>query len=222
MSDDTEKLQRTVGALREAIDILERATVIVGAVEPGGIEDMFQEAWVRFLERAGRYEAEAGHDAEREAVRAAVEPLARRVLGIEISIDDLWRDYQAELAAGSPDAFRKVVGRVVAAVGPARRQRRALQLIAKELEGHAPDVSRIWKILSEAGATPPREEAPTPRMSATAVQAALVPGRTPEGDINNCALAFFEETDHEEVKRCQLCNGTCPDLERLKKLGRVR
>jgi hypothetical protein len=59
-------------------------------------------------------------------------------------------------------------------------------------------------------------------MSATAVQAALVPGRTPEGDINNCALAFFGETDHAEVKRCQLCNGTCPDLERLKKLGRVR
>ncbi len=39
--------------------------------------------------------------------------------------------------------------------------------------------------------------------------------RTPDGDINNCALAnFCEESE------CQVCHGTCPDRDRLTTLGR--
>jgi hypothetical protein len=158
MSDDTEKLQQTVYRLREAIDILERATPIVGAVAPGGLESLLQEAFTRFVERAGRYELESTGDAEREAVRAAVEPLARRVLGVETSVDDLWRNYCEELATKSPeDAFRKVVTRVVAAVGPARRQRLALKQMAELLnttESADACVKQVWKILLEVGAEP--------------------------------------------------------------------
>lgn len=158
MSDDTEKLQQTVYRLREAIDILERATPIVGAVAPGGLESLLQEAFTRFVERVGRYELESTGDAEREAVRAAVEPLARRVLGVETSVDDLWRNYCEELATKSPeDAFRKVVTRVVAAVGPARRQRLALKQMAELLnttESADACVKQVWKILLEVGAEP--------------------------------------------------------------------
>jgi hypothetical protein len=39
--------------------------------------------------------------------------------------------------------------------------------------------------------------------------------RTPEGDINNCALANFVEESE-----CQMCLGTCPDRDRLTTLGR--
>ena len=34
--------------------------------------------------------------------------------------------------------------------------------------------------------------------------------RTPDGRINNCALANFDEESN-----CQVCHGTCPDRERL-------
>ena len=37
--------------------------------------------------------------------------------------------------------------------------------------------------------------------------------RTPDGDINNCALANLDEETN-----CQVCHGTCPDRLRLSKL----
>ncbi len=43
--------------------------------------------------------------------------------------------------------------------------------------------------------------------------------RTPEGDVNNCGLAFFGDLGRET--ECQMCNGNCPDKERLMLAGRV-
>ncbi len=151
MSKDVKSLEVAARSLREAADIIERATSHVGCVDPEDLEKMIDEARSRFIERAGRYELEPASDSEREAIRAAVEPFARRILGQQISVDDLWRDYSFRIGSEAPkEAFEAVIGRVVAAVGPARRQRAALQQIEEMLDGkESVSTAALWEILNK-------------------------------------------------------------------------
>lgn len=153
---DIKALEDTIRALKEARDVIERTTQYVGAVtDSDALEAMLDEAHTRYLERFGRYETEPHHEAEREAVRAAVEPYARHVIGIEASLADRWNDFQRALTetATPEDAFRAVVQPIVVAVGPARRQRRALRKLWALLEDGRDTVpaAELTAILQEVG-----------------------------------------------------------------------
>ncbi len=151
MSKDVKSLELAARSLREAADIIERATAHVGCVDPEDLETMIDEARSRFIERAARYDLEPASDSEHEAIRAAVEPLARRIIGQQMSVDDLWRDYSFRLGSEAPkEAFESVVRRVVAAVGPARRQRAAIRQIEQLLDGkEAVSTAALWEILNK-------------------------------------------------------------------------
>ena len=154
--DDVEALESAILALKEARDVIERTTQYVGAVtDSDALEAMLDEAHTRYLERFGRYETEPPHEAEREAVRAAVEPYARRVIGIETTLADRWNDFQRALTetATPEEAFRAVVQPIVVAVGPARRQREALRKLWALLEDGRDAVpsAELIAILQEVG-----------------------------------------------------------------------
>ena len=160
--EDVQVIERTVRALLEARDILERAAPAVGAVDPDDIGALIDEARSRFVERAARYDLEPAHDTETEALRAAVEPLARLILGQEIGIETVWADYCLRLDTASPkDAFAAAIRPVVSAVGPARRQRTALRRICALLESATDTVSAedLRKVIRDSGL--PFTETPT-------------------------------------------------------------
>lgn len=141
-------------ALLEARDILERAAPAVGAVDPDDLGALIEEARSRYIERVGRYNVEPTHEAETEALRAAVEPLARLVIGQQISLEAMWADYCFRLATDSPkDAFAAVIRPAVSAVGPARRQRTALRRICALLESATDTVSAedLRKVIRDSG-----------------------------------------------------------------------
>lgn len=152
--EDAQALARAARALLEARDILERAVPAVGACDPDDLGALIEDARSRYIERAGRYDLEPAHEAEQEALRAAVEPIARCIIGQELVLETMWADYCARLGDEAPRAaFEAVVRRAVAAVGPARRQRVALRQIAAFLESGAAAVPAedLHKIIRESG-----------------------------------------------------------------------
>ena len=76
---DAEKLEKTITALQEARDIVERAWSVARRPCPG-LDSLCEGAYSRYLARASRYPREPSSDAEQAAVRTAVEPIARAVV----------------------------------------------------------------------------------------------------------------------------------------------
>ena len=152
--EDVQALERAARALLEARDILERAASVVGAVDPDDLGALLEEAHMRYLERFGRYDLEPAHKAHEEALRAAVEPIARCIIGQKLALENMWVDYCQRLGHEAPRvAFGAVVARAIAAVGPARKQRTVLRQIAALLEtaGDTVSAADLHNIIRDSG-----------------------------------------------------------------------